>query len=248
MATENEAVAVVDAPLPASTALAGLTNSDMMAAGFDEKDYANFASSVEFLPRLQLCGASSNLCKEGKIAVGSYALVQDKERFKDLGKQTNVFIVGLRLKALEIIEGTTPAAGIFSFFDPKSPEFQRVASLSLEKDTGCLAGPEFLVYLSKEKQFATFFMASKSMRNEAPSIKALLGKACTLTIALAENKKKQKWHVPKALPCSIPLDQPTGDELAAQLLRFKNPVSSNVKKAPDAPTGTPVTAGSERPS
>lgn len=248
MTTENNLAvpAVPTGPAPATTALAGVQTSDMMAAGFDEKDYANFASSIEFLPRLQLCGASSNLCKEGKQPVGTYATVKDKENHTDLGKQCNVFVCGLRLKALEIIEGTGPQAGIFSFFDPKSDEFGRVAKLSLEKDTGCLAGPEFLVYIPATKQFATFFMASKSMRNEAPAIKALLGKACTLTISLAENKKKQKWHVPKALPCSIPLDPPNNDDLQAQLLRFKNPVSSNVKKAPDAP-GLPA-GGEARPS
>lgn len=242
---KNQNLATVDpsAAPTVGTSLVGVDQSEMLATGFDANDYASFASGIEFLPRLQLCGASSDLCKESKVPIGTYAVVKDKDNFADIGKSINLFVCGLRLKALEIIQG--PEGGVYNFFDPKADEFKRVANLSNEKDTGCLAGPEFLVYIPATKQFATFFMANKSMRNEAPSVKALLGKAATLTISLAENKKKQKWHVPKALPCTIPLENPPQDELSAQVLRFRNPVSSNVKKAPLATAG--VTGAPVRP-
>lgn len=243
MSDEN-AIAPVEENLPATTSLA-LGQDQMLAAGYSDEDYAGFASGFDFLPRLTLCGASTNLCKEGKQPIGTYALVYSADRHGDLGKQTNVFVLGMRLKALEIA-----ADGIFNFFDPKSPEFARVANLSQVKDSGCLAGPEFLVYVPSTKEFATFFMASKSMRNEAPSLKALLGKAATLQISLAENKKKQKWHVPKALPCTIPLSPPSPDALTMQLNKFRNPVSSQVKTA-DAPAGATqggtAAAASDRP-
>lgn len=245
----KQSLAPVPATTPlnqqATTALVGIDANELVAAGFDERDYANFAGGIEFLPRLQLCGASTDLCKEGKQPIGTYAIVKDKDNYTDLGKQCNLFVCGLRLKALEIIQG--PEGGVYNFFDPKSEEFKRVANLSNEKDTGCLAGPEFLVYIPATKQFATFFMASKSMRNEAPSVKALLGKAASLTVALAENKKKQKWHVTKALPCTIPLDVPPPEELSAQLLRFRNPVSSNVRRAPVTTTAGAVGTAPARP-
>lgn len=203
-----------------------INQADLVVAGFDENEYAGLAGGMEFLPRLQLSGATSDLAKEGKVPIGTYTLVETKEKYTDLGKQINVFILGLRLKALEI---SKTGDGISSFYDPKSDDFKRIANASQDRDSGCLAGPEFLVYIPSQKRFATFFMASKSMRNEAPSVKALLGKAATLQVAMAENKKKQKWHVPKTLPCTIPLDPPDQTEFASVSNKFRNPVSSKPK-------------------
>lgn len=218
----------------ATTSLA-LNQADMAATGFDEGDYAGYATGGDFLPRLQLSGASSDLCKTGKAPIGTYSLVHDKDKSDNLDKQVNLFVLSIRLKALELLP-----TGPISFFDAKSEEFKRVAAMSEIKDSNCMAGPEFLVYIPAVKAFATFFMASKSMRNEAPTVKALLGKAATLTVALAENKKKQKWHVTKTLPCSIPLSPPDNAALQTQLLKFRNPVSATVKAVPPSATSAPT--------
>jgi hypothetical protein len=222
----SEALTTTEQPTPV-TSLAIASGSQMVASGVDDKDFAEYSGSYSYLPYLQLCGASTNLCKEGKQPIGTYALVHDKTRHDDLGKSVNIFICGMRLKAFEMA-----GEGNFSFYDPKSDDFKRVARLSGEKDSGCMAGPEFLCYIPSKKMFATFFMASMSARNEAPAVKALLGRAATLTVSLAENKKKQKWHVTKTLPCSVPLDPPDSAELTMQQNKFCNPISSKIKVAP----------------
>jgi hypothetical protein len=227
MDTSTSAVAVAepikDLAIPdAPTTDLGISAADMVAASADEKTLAQYGSARGWLPRLELCGASSNLCKEGKQPVGTYALVLDKDTHQDMGKEVNAFICGLRLCALDFRDGVT------SFYDPKSVEFQQIAELSEVKDSNCMAGMQFLLYIPKLERFCTFYMASISQSNESPNVKALLGKAATLLCNLAENKKKQKWHVTQAIPCTLALTPPPADELALQLHKFKNPPKKEV--------------------
>lgn len=221
MSTELDTVPVNE------NALVNIDTKDLVAPGIDDAALASFGSGGEYLPRLQLCGASTNLCKEGKQPIGTFAIVVNKDTHEDLGKDANVWVLGLRLKALEIKDGTP-----ISFFDHTTPEFRRIASLAGVQDSGCMAGPEYLVYIPAKKRFATYFLSSPSSQNEHPKLKAQLGKAVKLLVTLAENKKKQKWHVHKVVECSVPLESPAMDLYSAVLTKFKNPQASKMTAAP----------------
>lgn len=219
---------VAEAPKD-STTLAVPKNA-MIAGNVDDKALADLSGNGfgSFLPRLQLCGGSSNLCKEGKIGAGRYAFVKGKgDAFEDLGPSVNVLLFGLRLKAMRFLENT-----ILSYYDPTGPEFAKIKAVSLEKDSGCLAGPEYLCFIPG-KGWCTLYLTSKSARNESPQLKAMLGKAVTLTAFLAENAKKQKWHVVRSAPCSMPLERPSQEEIEVQQTRFLNAQDSKEEAAPD---------------
>lgn len=224
-----------------------LNTQALVAGNFDEGAAGKLVTGIDFLVRIQLCGASANLCKEGKIGVGNYALMKNKTEFIDLGKSVNAWVCGLRMKALDF--GGDP---VTVYYDPKSAEFQDILRRADadKQNSGCLAGFEFLLYLpdvkvagDKPGTYVTFFLCSASARNEAPSFRAYLGKTVTLSSKLAENKKKQKWHVPQALACSLPLGSPNTDELQAVVNRFVNAMPSSVKKAEAAAVG----ADADRP-
>lgn len=202
----------------------GLNKKDLVAPTADETALANFGSGKSWLARMDLVGSGSNLAKEGKVNQGNYALVRDKNTIITLGNTVHCYVLALRLKALKF-GGEKPEA----HYDPKTEEFQKIAAMSEVKDSGCMAGPEFLLYIPNQKTFATFHMASISQQNESINVKALLGDAATLTIVLADNKK-YKWHVTKTLPCTVPLVQPDRDEMNAQINKFKNPPKEEPKE------------------
>lgn len=193
----------------------------------DDKTFDSM-SSGGFLPRLQLMGSSSTAVKEGKINQGHYALVRGKDQIEDLTKEVNVVVLAWRPQALEI-----GAETVLSVYNPKHPDFSRIAEKSEEADSGCMYGPEFLVWVPSHKVFATFFMSSKTARREAPQLKGLLGRAATLKAQLIK-AKKYAWHGPVVTPCSAPLDLPNMEEAQVEVNKFNNPPENETEKAPEA--------------
>ena len=137
-----------------------------------------------------------------------------------------VIVCGLRLKALEIA-----GDNISAFFNPKSEGYQRIQALSEVKDSDCLCGPEFLLYLPTHQQFVTFYMASKTMKKEAPNLRALLGKGATLKATLLK-KQKYVWHGPVITPCSMALTLPDPEKLKVEQVKFTSESDSEVVAAP----------------
>lgn len=193
----------------------------------DDKSFEQI-SSVGFLPRVQLMGSNSNAVKEGQIGQGHYALIRGKDQVQDLTKEVPVVVLSWRPKAMEIT-----SESVISVYNPKSSEFDRIAKKSEESDSGCMYGPEFLLWVPSLKAFATFFMSSKTARREAPQLKGLLGKAALLKSQLIK-AKKFAWHGPVVTPCSQPLDLPDLDEAREQAQKFNNPPENETEAAPDA--------------
>jgi hypothetical protein len=193
----------------------------------DDKAFESM-SSVSFLPRVQLMGSGSNAVKEGKINQGHYALVTGKDKLDDLTKELPVLVLAWRPKAMEI-----GAENVISIYNPASAEFKRIAEKSEEPDSGCMYGPEFLLWVPSSRTFATFFMSSKTARREAPQLKGLMGKSALLKSQLIK-AKKFAWHGPVVTPCSQPFDMPGMDEVKDQVQKFNNPPENETEKAPEA--------------
>ena len=192
---------------------------------FDDDAFAAATKAGDFLPRLQLMTANSDQCKKGEFPINHYALVQG-QNLVDLGETLDIAVVTWRPKALEIDDE------IITVYDPEDEEFKRIQEKSNEKDSGCMFGPEFLVYIPSKKQFATFFMGSKSARREAPGLRARVGKAATLKSHLIETKK-YSWYAPTIVPCSTPMDIPPVEEIQEQVDKFNNPPKSEVERIPE---------------
>ena len=194
---------------------------------YDDTDFQGVASGGKWLPRVQLFGSNSDAAKMGLIPIGTYGLVNGKNLIP-LGNEVDVLVVAWRPKAMEIGDGEVTSA-----FNPKSALFKDLVAKSDEADSGCMFGPEFLVYLPGQKQFATFFMGNKSARREAPAVKSCIGKAATLKVTLASNKK-YKWHTSVCVACSTPFDLPAIDEIKEKANEFCNPPDA-ASEVPDVP-------------
>lgn len=174
-----------------------------------------------YLPRLQLFDSNSKDVKAKNIPLSHYGL-KNANNLIDLGEEVRLFVCSMRFKALDLRKDDKGNDQVKSYFNPSNNDFIMVKSQSEIQNSGCLCGPEFLVYIPDVKKFATFYMSSKTMRREAPNVKALLNKACLLRTRFIE-KGKFTWYGPVATACSTPMSLPTADRLNAELVAFNNP-------------------------
>lgn len=194
---------------------------------YDDKAFESAAAGGKYLPRLSLLTSNSKACKAGEFPVNNYALTTGDINV-DLGKEVDVLVIAWRPKAIEMGEA------VITVYDTNSPEWTRISEKSETKDSGCMYGPEFLVYVPSKKKFATFFLGSKSSRKEAPAVKAFLQGAATLKSKKIETPK-YTWFCPQAVACSTPFDIPAMEDIKAELEKFNNPPAQEVEKAPEAP-------------
>jgi hypothetical protein len=192
----------------------------------NDETFKSLVKSAGFPPRLQLFGGNSDMVKEGKIPIAHYGLVTGKDDIKDLGDEVDLIPVRMRFKAVRI----GGEEGAVNYFDPKSEEFKKIVSDSETQNSGCMYGPEFLVWLPDDQKFATYFLNSASARREAPALRGLINQAATLKAKLVKTKK-YKWHAPQVVACSTPLDAPSEAELIEEVTRFVNPKDSGADAA-----------------
>ena len=221
-----------------------MADNEIMIPGVENvSDIQKFApevldaiTSAAFLPRLQLMIATSEPCKNGDFPINHYALVRSKNSMEDLGDSVDLFVVTWRPKALKIDET------VFAVYDPKlgddgkpTGDFARIMIDSEKRDSGCMYGPEYLVWIPQIKEFATFFMGSKSSRRESPLMSARCGKMATLKSKLIPGKK-YKWFAPSVFACSTPPDEanmPSAVDIKTEVDKFNNPPESEVETASD---------------
>jgi hypothetical protein len=199
---------------------------------FDDSVFTEISTSSKFLPRLQMYGGSSDAVKAGLIAMAHYGLVVGKDKIDDMGPSVDIIPLAWRPKAMDI-----SGDDIISVFNTKAEEFARIVKDSEVQDSGCMFGPEYLIWIPGLKRFATFFMASKSARREAPSMKALLGKPATLRVEYIKSKK-YSWHSPQCIACSTPFRElPEDEDLERVVNDFNNPSEKEIEKVSEAETG-----------
>ena len=190
---------------------------------WNEKSFTDLVTATGYLPRLQLQTANSKPCKAGTFPVNHYAIVKDKT-LRDIGLTVDVLIIAWRPKALEMGEAVIAA------YDPEDAEFKRIAEKSEIKDSGCMYGPEFLVWVPALSQFALFYMGNKSARRESPNMVARLYKGATLKSKHIETKQYD-WYAPCVTPCTTPFEVPSKEDIAEQVEKFNNPPKTEVETA-----------------
>ncbi len=204
----------------------------LLPARYDDKVFNDMAAGSAYLPYLTLGGLNSQLVAEKQIGAGEYGVVSQKKCTR-LGEEVDIIPVDWQPMAMRVIDNT-----VTTVTDPNDIEFKRIMSESEVKDSGCMYGPCFLIYIPKVAKFATYFMSSKTARREAPNLKELMLKGATLKSHLiAPPKSKYKWYGPLVTPCSKALDVPTIDDVKEAALKFREvPPKSDVETV-DAPAG-----------
>lgn len=206
-----------------------------MAKYATDDAFNQLAKSNDFLPRFALYGSNSNACKKGQIPIGHYGYTEGSDNIIDAGAEVRCFVLSLRLKAMRI-----SGDKIEAFFNPEHPEFKKIKAESAIKDTGALCGPEFLLWLPEKGVFVTFFMANKTMRREAPTVRTYMptpqspvAKPMTLKVQLIE-KGTYLWHGPVVTGCSLALAAPDPEALVTELEKFNNPPEPKDEAASEA--------------
>lgn len=195
---------------------------------YDNKDFLAVASAAAtYLPRVMLMGSQSGLVTEQKMRAGDYAIING-EKFSDLTNTVECIPLSWRPKAMRIGDQ------IMSVYDTNNPEFKKIQDESSVQDSGCMFGPEFLIWIPGHG-FATLFMSSKTQRREAPALNELLeqGKAATLKSHLIAPKgSKYKWWGPIVTSCSSPFAQlPDPEDVRVQVEAFQNPKETEIETA-----------------
>lgn len=198
-----------------------------------EETFALIVKSGDYLPRCQLFGANSNACKEGKIGIAHFGIVPNKETIIDLGVEFSCAVLGWRPRAIRI-----SGDAIDNYYDPKHAEFVKVQEESEIKDSGCLFGPEFLLWIPQTSQFVLMHMNNKTARRVAPDLLGKIGKAATIKSKLIKTDK-YTWHGPEIIACNTPLAPlPTAEQVMTEVNKFNNPVASTTETIDPADAAT----------
>lgn len=180
-------------------------------------DVAIFNALVEdsSFKRVQLMGSNSQEVKEGKFTMGHFALIDGQEH-EDLGDSIDCIILDWRPKAMKV------KVDVVVLYDAESADFKKIVTDSEVQDSGCMYGPEFLIWIPA-KGFVPYFLNNKSARYEARALYALIGKAATIKSILVKGQK-YSWHAPKVKPCTVPLDSmPLEEDVKSEVDRFRSP-------------------------
>jgi hypothetical protein len=197
---------------------------------YTDKDWDEASKAGDYLPRLQLMTAAADKCKSGEFPINHFALVNG-QNFIDLGETVSILVIEWRPKAIEMGEE------VISVFDTGHPEFSRIRALSAEKDSRCMYGPEFLVWVPGIEKFATFFMGTKSMRREANLVREQMQKAVTLKPHKIVSSK-YTWFSPKVELCTTVFDLPGEDEISEEYKKFVNPPQQTIERVQEKDQST----------
>ncbi len=209
-----------------------LVSKELTEGALTTNSFNDVAASLSkgYLARLQLFGSKSDACAEGKIGIGRYGLVHDNT-IVDLGNEVEAVIVSWRPKALQIDNKTVTVS-----HEPDSELYQKIKELSTVKDSGCMHGPEFLLWIPGQDQFVSFHMSSKTARRESQKMEPLIGKAATFRCKLIDNGR-HKWHGSVVTGCSSPLTPPSVEDIQEQVKIFQNPPKVEIELAEEDNSG-----------
>ena len=205
------------------------TNQNTALAPIDDALFNSLTSSADYFSRLQLMTSNSNISQEQNIPAGNYVVIKTKQAVKDIGKEIDVLVCGIRFKAMRI-----NGDNIISIYNPSNPEFNKIKEESTIKDSGCLCGPEFLVWIPDTKEFATLFCANRSHKSVAPNIRAAMTDGSPGPVTLKSNfvkKQQYRWFAPVVTGCATPFEMPTSEALIENIDKFNHPKDSEIEAA-----------------
>ncbi len=197
-----------------------MSATSMIPASITEKgalvDISDIATSVAFLPYVQLMGSSSSIVKQGKFPIGHFALVAGDE-ITDLGDNFIALMVKYRAKAM--IWGDD----VVVTYDKADPLFREVVDrVQGGESEGLGYGVEYLLWLPDQGAFAQYFLGNETGRRETANFHVHLGKAVRIRSHLIEGKK-YSWHGPRVTGYAGDIKLPDWSTAEAVVDTFVNP-------------------------
>lgn len=215
--------------------------SNAITSASDNADWLTvMTTNRDYFKRIQLNGGSSKAVKKGLAKVNTYSYVETEDELIDLGDNVDVFVCALRPKALDMREER-----VKSYFNPHAKEFKECVAIAQSGSmTGCMYGPDALLWIPSIGKFAIFMLANKTAQSESQKLKAAIGKWATLTnrIITADVKDKntgkfveQTWNGPVVTVSSVEGKAPDEEEFKNAMIRFQNEKSSVSAEAAPPP-------------
>jgi hypothetical protein len=182
---------------------------------YSAEQFSDLVKSGKFFKRIQLYGGNSLAVKQGKFPIAHYGVTHTKDSIEDLGAEFDLIPFSWRPKAIK-----TSGEDLIVEYDENSDRFKAIMIETEQPDSGCMYGPDFLIYVPKLKGFFTIFFSNPTMRRESPNMIKQFNTPTTLKCHLIE-RKKYSWHGPLVINCSTPLTHvPTREEVIAAAENF----------------------------
>lgn len=185
-----------------STDLSVLTKDNQIVSTSkygSESVFTDMAKAGDWLPRVQLNSFSTKAVQRGLLKAGTFTLHISKDNVQTLGEEFHCIPLSWRPKAVD-------TNSLQSFYNPASVAFKKVEEEAKKsRDSGCIFGPEFLLFIPQLNRFAQMMFSNVTMRNRAPLLLGLMGRSVTISAEVIENKKQQIWHGPVINECTMPL-------------------------------------------
>lgn len=212
----------------------------------DPNVLATVMKSGDWLNRIQLMSSKSGLVESGDFPVNHYAMVVGKKHV-DIGEQVDVLVVAERPMAMDTSGDSIIVSYHMKLDEDNQPtgEFLRIMEQAGVKDSGCMYGIEYLLWLPVQKHFVTFFMGTKSARREAPNLSARMHKAATLDSTTVKNKK-WVWRAPQIIPCTAAFDLPEAKDIQLQAKKFLDPKVEEIERVEEEGGGGEASEGRAR--
>lgn len=169
--------------------------------------------------RLQLFSFNSGAVTSRKIEAGHFGLVNG-ETIEDLGEEISCMPLAVRPKAMDL-SGDKPNI----VYDTTSPAFIDIQSRAkASKESNCMVGVEFLVFLPEKDVFTTFYLANATLLREAQNIKDNLGQLLKV-VSKPIKKERYSWHGIVVSLSSVEIETPSKDRILAEFNAFKKAVT-----------------------
>lgn len=180
-----------------------------------------------YASRLQLFSFNSGPVQNNKIEHGHFGIVNGQE-VKDLGQEVTVVPCGIRCKAMDL-SGDRPVIA----YEQTGDLFNMIRAKSKEKDSDCMCGVEFLVYLPDQETFTTFYLANATLLREAQGIKDSMGHTLRFKSKVI-TKDKLRWHGIIVAPFPADIAVPLKEVFERELTIFLNAKDSTVESSEPA--------------
>jgi hypothetical protein len=213
------------------TALAQLNSG--MTSRHEDDVFNSLTIQGGFLPRVGLYSSSNKLVKKALFPVNHYGIVTGKDTVKDIGLTFNAIPIAVRPLALDL-RGKKAIA----YYNPASDKFKELQELSGDKDSKCMAGVQFLLYI-QNFGLATFFCASKSAKLLAPSIRKLTNQFVVFGSQTIE-ANGFVWQSPTCVLSNVQFELPMEEILKARTEFLEIDTPQEQDKDPDGEE-TPAT-------
>jgi hypothetical protein len=183
-------------------------NTGAIASRYQDDVFNDLTIQGGFLPRVNLYTSRSKLVQKELFKANHFGVVTGKDKITDLGETFHCVALAYRPMSLDLRDKKAVA-----YFDPNSAKFKECKEESLKKDSKCMAGIQFLLYI-QNFGLATYYCASKSAKILAPQIRKLMNPLSFITFG-SHTVESGEWvyRAPTVVLSNVQFDVPVQDIL-----------------------------------